>query len=662
MFSRSLQSRSRASLPFPLHRLPRKKNVYWTGTLSSLLLTVAIPVHAALSETRDLTELSLEELANIRVTSVSKKSESLADAPASIFVITGDDIRRAGSTTLPEALRLAPNLQVARVDARNYAISARGFNSPFENKLLVLIDGRTVYTPLFSGVFWDAQDVVLEDVARIEVISGPGATLWGANAVNGVINVITKSAADTQGALAAAGVGNHERNGALRYGGALGNGGHYRVYGKYADNDDTHRADGAPVLTGWRRRQAGFRTDWGNANQGATLQGDAYNGALRQQGTRDISIAGANLTGRMNTRLANDSTVNLQAYWDYTERNQPNAFVERLHTLDIQLQHSIKVANTHEVVWGAGYRLAMDRVENDKAFAFLPGSLNMHWGNVFVQDEIALLDSLRLTAGVKLENNNYTGTEFLPTVRLAWKPTANNLLWSSASRSVRTPSRIDRDFFSPTNPPLVNGAPRFAFAGGPKFESEVANVMEIGYRAQPSPAISYSATAFYSQYDKLRTLEPNPNGFGSVFSNGGEGRTRGIEMWGNWQAAPAWRLSAGLVVQRIDTALKPGSKDATGATGLATSDPGNYWSLRSSYDLAQGQELDVTIRRSGSLSTPAVPAYTAMDMRYGWKIRRDLELSVVGQNLLDRSHPEFGAPPGRSEYERSLFVKLAWRQ
>jgi iron complex outermembrane receptor protein len=628
---------------------------------SALLLTFAMPVHAALAPAHDLVELSLEELANIRVTSVSKRSEPLANAPASIFVITGDDIRRSGATTLPEAMRLAPNLQVARVDARNYAITGRGFNSPFANKLLVLIDGRAVYSPLFSGVFWDAQDVVLEDVERIEVISGPGATLWGANAVNGVINVITRGAAETQGALAAAGAGRNERNGVLRYGGALDNGGHYRVYGKHADNDDLRRADGAPVPTGWRRQQTGFRTDWGNTSGNLTLQGDVYDGSLHQAGTRDIAIGGANLLGRMNRMLPGGSNLSLQAYWDYTRRDQPGAFAEQLHTLDLQLQHSIKLAEIHELVWGAGYRYAVDHVRNETAFAFLPGSFDMYWGNVFVQDEIALRDNLRLTAGLKLENNHYTGAELLPSLRLSWKPAANSMLWGSASRSVRTPSRIDRDLYSPTSPPVVNGAPRYIVAGGPGFESEIANVLEAGYRAQPAPALSYSATAFYSRYDKLRTLEPNPAGFGSVFSNRAEGKTRGIEMWGNWQALRAWRLSAGLVVQRIDTTLKPGSRDATGATGLATSDPGNFWMLRSSYDIGQSKELDVTIRHNGSLPRPAVPAYTTMDLRYGWNIRRDLELSIVGQNLLDRSHPEFGGAPGRSEFERSVFVKLLWR-
>jgi iron complex outermembrane receptor protein len=632
------------------------------GWLAGLLLSAAIPGRAAPWDASAVADLSLEEIAQVQVTSVSKKAELLIDAPASVFVITGEDIRRSGASSLPEAMRLAPNLQVARVDARNYAITARGFNSPFANKLLVLIDGRTVYSPLFSGVFWDAQDVVLEDIDRIEVISGPGATMWGANAVNGVINVITKTAGATQGGLAGIGAGKDERNGVARYGGSLDNGGHYRVYGKYAENDDTRNAAGTQIPTGWRRKQTGFRTDWDNANRSFTLQGDAYDGALHQFMTRDIGIAGANLLGRMDTRLADGSEASLQAYWDYTERRQPNAFIEHLNTLDLQFQHALKAGKVHGIIWGGGYRLALDRVKNDVAFAFLPGSLNMHWGNVFVQDEIALRDNLRLTLGAKLENNNYTGTEFLPTARLAWKPASDKLVWGSASRSVRAPSRIDRDFFSPTNPPMANGAPLYTVAGGPDFESEVANVLEIGYRAQPTPTLSYSVTAFYSEYDRLRTLDLNPNGFGTVFMNGAEGRSRGMEMWGTWRPVQRWRLSAGLVAQRVRTTLKPGSQDITGGTGLDTSDPSHYWMLRSSYDIAQGKELDLTLRRVGGLSNPSVPAYTAVDLRYGWEIRRGLELSVLGQNLFDRTHTEFGAPPGRSEVERSVFVKLLWRQ
>jgi iron complex outermembrane receptor protein len=616
---------------------------------------------ALASASKDLGDLSLEELANIQVTSVSRRPESLSDAASSIFVITGTDIHRAGATTLPEALRLAPNLQVARVDARNYAVTARGFNNAFENKLLVLIDGRTVYSPLFSGVFWDVQDVVLEDVERIEVISGPGATLWGANAVNGVINVITKSASNTQGTLLSAAAGKDERNGAVRHGGALANGGHYRVYGKYAANDDLRAESGATAFTGWHRQQAGFRADWGDAGRNATVQGDLVDASLHQKGTADIQVRGANLLGRVNHSFADGSTAAVQMYWDHTERDQPLAFVEHLDTLDLQLQHAVGLGEGHRLVWGGGYRWGHDRVRNGASFGFLPGTLNLHWANLFAQDEMALGEDLRLTAGLKIEDNNYTGVEVLPTLRLAWNPRPALMVWSSLSRSVRAPSRIDRDFYSPTTPAIINGVPQYAIAGGPDFESEVANVFELGYRAQPTPTLSYSATAFYGRYDRLRTLEPNTQGTGSVFRNQADGRTRGIETWATWQAGEAWRLSGGGVVQRVDTALDPGSKDLSGTTGLATSDPSHYWMLRSSLDLADNQDLDLTLRYVGALARPAVPAYTAVDLRYGWRIRRGLELSLIGRNLFDPKHAEFGAAPGRNNYERTVLLKLVWK-
>jgi iron complex outermembrane receptor protein len=645
-------------------RLPGAVDQVRLLPLVRCLALVLIATHAradALAPgARDLGDLSLEELANIQVTSVSRRPEALSDAASSIFVITGTDIHRAGATTLPEALRLAPNLQVARVDARNYAVTARGFNSAFENKLLVLIDGRTVYSPLFSGVFWDVQDVVLEDVERIEVISGPGATLWGANAVNGVINIITRSAASTQGTLLSAAGGKDERSGAVRHGGALAGGGHYRVYGKYAASDDLRAESGATVPTGWQRRQAGFRADWDGKARNATVQGDLYDASLHQKGTADIRVRGANLLGRVNHGFAGGSTATVQMYWDHTERDQPLAFVEHLDTLDLQLQHAVNLGQDHRLVWGGGYRWGHDRVRNGAAFGFLPGTMNLHWANLFAQDEMALRDDLRLTAGLKFEDNNYTGVEVLPTLRLAWNPHPAALVWSSLSRSVRAPSRIDRDFYSPTAPAVVNGVPRYAVAGGPDFQSEVADVFELGYRAQPTPSLSYSATAFHGRYDRLRTLEPNPHGSGSVFLNMADGRTRGIETWATWQAGKAWRLSGGGVVQRVDTALDAGSKDASGTTGLATSDPSHYWTLRSTHDLADGQELDLTLRHVGALQKPAVPAYTAVDLRYGWHLRKGLELSLIGRNLFDPHHAEFGAAGARHDYERAVLLKLVW--
>ena len=631
------------------------KSVFAVSACATLAMSGALAAPAS-----ELSDLSLEQLSNVVVTSVSRQEEKLARSAASIAIISSSDIRRSGARTLPEALRLAPNLQVARVDARNYAVTARGFNSPFENKLLVLIDGRSVYSPLFSGVFWDAQDLVMDDVERIEVISGPGSTIWGANAVNGVINVITKSARDTLGGRAALVASGDERVGAVRYGADLGSHASYRVYAKAMQVDDTVNAAGASTHTGFDRLQAGFRADWDLEAGGATLSGDAYQGSLAQTGTRDINISGANLNASVSGRGAGNSDYRLQVLFDHTERNQPNAFVEYLDTVDAQAQYNLHLGQRHHLSVGAGYRFAKDKLENGVGFAFLPANLNLHTGNVFAQDEIALTDALRLTAGLKVEHNNYTGAEFLPNLRLGWSPTNASLVWSSLSRTVRAPSRIDHDFYSPTSPAIVNGVPRFAIAGGPDFISETANVFELGYRAQPSQQFSYSVTGFYSQYDRLRTLEPLAGG-GVAFRNFGEGRVRGIEAWGRWHPSDSLHLSAGLVQQAIRTGLSAGSKDSSGTTGLTTNDPGRHWLLRVSKDISDTSQLDATLRYQGSLPRPAVPAYYEMDLRWMWALRPNTELSLIGQNLLHRSHVEFGAAPNRSVFERSVLLKLVQR-
>jgi iron complex outermembrane receptor protein len=594
--------------------------------------------------TSSLADLSLEELANLEVTSVSRRAERLADAPAALYVITGDDIRRSGVTSLPEALRLAPNLEVARIDARQYAISARGFNNSIGNKLLVLIDGRAVYTPLFSGVFWDAQDTLLEDIERIEVISGPGATLWGANAVNGVINVTTRRAADTPGTFAEAGAGNRERGLSARQGFTLQDGA-ARIYAKAFDREHTSRADGGAVRDEWRNAQAGFRADWGSALRGFTLQGDLYHGTAEQAVGDDATFAGGNLLAR----LARDR-LQVQVYYDNTQRDIPGTFSERLNTFDAEAQHSFQATPSQLVTWGGGHRRAYDRVTNSAQLAFLPDKKTLRWTNVFAQDEIALGDAWRLTLGSKLESNVYTGTDFLPSARLAWKPDAQQLVWTAASRAVRAPSRLDRDLFVPANPPFV-------LAGGPDFRSEVAKVYELGYRAQPSARLSYSVTGFYAQYENLRSVERS--GSAVVLGNKMEGHGKGIEAWGKLQAAPSWRLSAGAMLLVQNLHLQPDSTDTSGVAA-AGNDPKHQFSLRSSHDLAANQHFDVMARYVGALPSPAVPAYTAVDARYAWQARRDLELSVTVQNLFEPAHPEFGSAAARSEIARGVFLAVRW--
>jgi iron complex outermembrane receptor protein len=634
--------------------------------LGVVALAASLPAHAAFPLTASLADMSFEELANVQITSVSKKAERLGDAPASVFVITAEEIRRSGVTSLPDALRLAPNLQVAQTSASGYAISARGFNgstSSAPNKLLVLIDGRSVYTPLFSGVFWDVQDVMLEDVERIEVISGPGATLWGVNAVNGVINVITRSAKDTQGTLLAAGRGNRGSDLGFRYGGTLGAGGNYRVYGKYLDRDHTSTLAGSAVNDALHKSQIGFRADWDRSDDRFTVQGNVYSAGMDQPAPGAVAVSGVNLAlGQISTSgvnlttgwshvLGDGSSLSLQAYYDRTQRTVPPTFSETLDIVDMQLQHSLRPAGMHAVTWGANYRYSMDRVTNSDYVAFLPANIDQKWASLFAQDEMTLRENLRLTLGARMERNDYTGNEFLPSARLAWKFAPDHLLWTAASRTVRAPSRLDRDAYVPGRPPYI-------LDGGRDVRSEVAKVYEVGYRGQPAATLSYSVTAFHSVYDHLRTQEIAPSRTFLVFANEMEGTASGVEMWGTYQALPTWRLSAGYTALRETLRLKAGSNDIAGPSA-AGNDPAHTWQLRSTHDIGAKGEFEVAVRHVAALQRNAVPAYTAVDARLGWTVQPDLELSITGQNLFGH-HAEYGTVADRTEIEPSVFVKLVW--
>lgn len=615
----------------------------------------------AQDDVKRLVHLGLEDLMNIEVTSVSKRPERLSDAAAAIFVITAEEIRRSGATSIPDALRLAPNLHVAQVNGPGYAISARGFNNSSANKLLVLIDGRSVYTPLFSGVFWDVQDVMLEDVERIEVISGPGGTLWGVNAVNGVINIITRSAKSTQGGLAAASGGNRGGEAALRYGAAVG-GAHVRGYAKYLTRNHTSTEAGTAKNDAWHKAQAGFRADWSRPSGDLTLLGNAYRGSEGQPLPGSISIginlpldtislSGVNLLAHWQRGFADGSSLTLQAYYDRTKRIVPPTFAETLDLADIQFQHSLRALGRHAVTWGAEYRRGNDRLTNSIYFAFLPAKIHQQWASVFAQDEIALRKDLRLTVGARFERNDYTGGELLPNARLAWKPAPAHLLWAAASHAVRAPSRLDRDAFVPGNPP-------FLLAGGPDVRSEVATVYEIGYRGQPWASTSFSLTAFRAKYDHLRTQEIAPSGTSLFFGSGMEGTTRGVETWVMQQASRAWRLSAGFTAMSEDLRLKPGSNDVTGPMAQEGRDPARSWRLRSSLDLPNQVEFDVTARHVAALARPAVPSYSAVDVRVGWRPHREWELSLTGQNLLGSGHAEFSNPATRTDVRRAVFLEV----
>ena len=613
----------------------------WGVALAFAAAAHAAPEAPTVLASRDLGDLSLEQLSNVVVSTVSGRAQPLSGALGSVYAISGDDIRRSGATSLMDALRLAPNLQVARAGALGYAITARGFNGTLANKLLVLMDGRSIYTPTFSGVFWEAQDTLLEDIDRIEVISGPGGVLWGANAVNGVINIITRSASATRGTLVGAGAGTRESGLVTRTGGALADGS-YRIYAKRWRWDDLDGADGARRRDGWDRLQAGLRADWSRGSDALTVQGDVYS-VEGNQSPRPQGLHGAHLLARWQRSLDDGDVVGVQAYYDRTSREQ-----QHLDTVDVELQHTLGQRGAHGLLWGAGLRRSRDRIDNSAALSLLPADKTLVSWNVHVVDEIALGRDVDLSVGAKVDHNTYTGAEFLPSVRLGWRVAPEHLLWGAASRAVRTPSRFDRELFLPGRPPHL-------LAGGPDFESEVARVAELGYRGQLSADASLSTTVFFHDLDKVRTIGP---GGGAVqVQNNRHGHTRGVETWGSLRIAPAWRLHAGFTHLQTRLRVLPGRIDLQQPQNIGA-DPRSWWNLRSSHDLGGGWELDLLARRHGALAALRLPSYTAVDLRIGWR-RADLDVSLLLQNLFDPGHVEWG--PGAAELQRTAFIKAGFR-
>ncbi len=622
------------------------------GILTAVMVLACAPLAAQepvrLAQLTELADLSLEQLSQVTITSASRREEKVIEAPASIFVLTAEDIRRSGATTLPEVLRLAPNLQVVRGDSSQYIVTARGNISGSANKMLVLIDGRTVYTPLFGGVFWDAQDVFVEDLARIEVISGPGSTLWGTNAVNGVINITTKSAAATQGMLAFVGAGSHEKGTGVRAGGALSGDGHYRVYAKYFERFDHELESGAPAHDGAQRWQSGFRMDWERASRTLTVQGDAYGANVDNlAGARDL--AGGNLLARWRLRDGPGSELMAQVYYDRTEREHAGSFRERRDTLDLEVQNAVRRFDAHELVWGGGYRASHDVTLNTPVLGFMPAERTQRLASVFAQDEMAVGSKLRMTVGARAEHNTYTGLEWLPNLRLAYSISPGQLAWSALTRTVRSPSRIDRDLVLP-------GMPPFVLLSNDSFKSEVANVAEVGYRAQAASGASLSLTAFHHRFRDLRTEEAA--GPALILANSGEGNTTGVEGWGDWSPTRGWRLVAGFVTLHEKYRVRTGHVDVSGAT--LGNDPRTTASLRSLWRVSSGVELDAVVRYVGELPNPRVPAYTVLDTRLGWRPSREMELSLVVGNALDRRHAESGATAVRAVFERNVFFKVSW--
>ena len=630
-------------------------------------LTPALAAPAADS----LENLSLEELMAVEITSVGKRPQKLADAAAAVYVISQQDLRRSGVSSIPEAQRMVPGLPVARINANQWAISARGFNGRFANKLLVLIDGRSVYNPLYSGVYWDVQDLLLEDVERIEVIRGPGAALWGANAVNGVINIISRPSSKTQGTLVSARAGTDDREFAVRQGGTFGTTGTFRLYGKGKMVDEGENAQGVATEDAWKQGRFGFRADWrGAADDAFTLQGDLYR-SLADSLTNTWQLAAPYSTyephdsmaqgGNLLFRWQNDRGSQLQLYYDRADRDEL-LYENHQDTIDLDWQQQLAWGERQQLLWGLGYRWTHDRTQTPRPdqFSVADAEDSHSLLSAFLQDDIQLLpETLVLTLGTKLEHNSYTNFEVQPNARLAWKPAPEHTLWTAVSRAVRTPSRVEDstsgilsvqpdDFGFPVGTiPVVYRA-----ASNADFRSEELLAWEAGYRYVPSERFRVDLATFFNRYDNLRTGEvisqstsgtPLPTSATVLFQadNKAGGDTLGAELALSWQVVPRWRLQASYSYLDMRIALDDDSTDLASVRLAHEVYSCHQGGLRSQLDLAPGVDLDLWLRAVGPIERSDIAGYVTLDARLGWEVTDRLELSLVGQNLLGSGHQEF---------------------
>jgi iron complex outermembrane recepter protein len=641
----------------------------------------------------DLKQLSLEQLGDVEVTTVSKDPQQVQKTPAAVFVITQEDIRRSGATNIPEALRLAPGVEVARTDGNHWSVAIRGFAGQFSKSLLVLVDGRSIYTPLFEGVYWDLPYVMLEDVDRIEVIRGPGGTIWGSNAVNGVINIITKSANNTQGSLATLGGGDVDQGtGAFRYGGTVGKDFDYRIYGTGEIRGPEFHSDG-DEFDHWRMGQMGFRTDWKRGEKDTfTVQGDIYRGesgesieigslsppAETAKEGQDY-VSGGNLLARWQHTTGEGSDIQIQGYFDRTNR-QDFELGETRDTFDIDFVQHVRVHGDQELTWGLGARISPSNfIQTSQGVNFLPNKQVDSIYSGFVQYEVPIVkDKLTLTAGTKLEHNNFSGFDYQPSVRLLWMPTDRHSFWVAVTRAVRTPSRLDQDVQFDIFDEYYQGVPLFfEIDGDPKLKAEQLIGYEAGYRTQVNSRLYLDFTAFYNSYANLQGYgpiglaeselgtPPSPYLFFVLpYANVIEGHTVGAEIAPNWKIKPWWQVRGSYSFLHMSLRDKPGFTD-TGSllSSYLGSSPSHHASFQSLFNLPKHFEFDQTFRYSDALPAQGVGAYSTADARLGWHLGEGLDFSVVGENLLRPSHAEFGGDPGPLVgIKRTVYGKITWKR
>lgn len=627
--------------------------------LALVLLTGGAIAPASAQSLGDLRTMSIEDLANVDVSSVSKRPQSLADAPASIFVIDHDQIARSGALTIPEMLRLAPNLQVYEEKPGSWVVTARGLDGrssaqSFSNKLLVLVDGRTVYTPLFSGVYWDLPDVLPDDVERIEVISGPGATLWGANAVNGVINIITRSATSTKsGIFVDAEGGTVEQTAGARLAGKVGPDFAYRAYVRWLGESAYDIADDGSAEDGWHRLGGGFRVDWTPSKRDAlTLQGDIFDGRHEQIGPGHEDISGRNIVVRWNRDTGPDQQLQVQAYYDHFFRgSRPDNGTFFVDTYDADLQHNFALGSHNQIVWGGGARVAHYVINGTPNLFFVPDSRNLFLANAFVQDTIALSKAVNVTAGLKAEHDPYVGMSFLPDVRVSIKPANSVMLWAAVSHAVRSATPFDED--------VQERAPGVTLSGNRDFRTEKLTAYELGIRSQPLSTVSFSLTGFYHHYNDLRTVEVGPGpGLNLHWGNELAGNSYGVEAWASANPLPWWTLSAGAMLLHENFHFKADATAPFIGTSQNGADPGHRFTLQSSMDLGRSFTLDLYLRSFSRLKDSEVPAYTELNGRLAWNVSRRMTLSLTGANLLHAHHVEYA---GGDAISRRVLVGLQWR-